>query len=173
MRAALLLIPALLLAGCGKFDDGLEGPAPVPGTKADWRVYGNKPDHDILVDVNSISHYDDYASDSYVYSWMWQKYKADRVDPKPEAGSEDYGLYYSKAEYRDKYSRQAIDCQSGKMALIAVETRDKDDDLVERFDVPGYQWDFQQPVPGSYGEDYVRQICKIMAEKDAKKDKEE
>ncbi|WP_028454525.1 hypothetical protein [Chitinilyticum litopenaei] len=173
MRAALLLIPALLLAACGKFDDELEGPVPVPGTKADWRVYGNKPDHDILVDVNSISHYDDYAEPKYTYVWMWQRYKADTVEPTPVPQSEMDGLYHAGAEYRDKYSRQAIDCESGKMALIAVETRDKDDDLVERFDVPGYQWEFEQPAPGSYGEDYVRQICKLMAEKDAKKDKEE
>lgn len=167
LRLALLMTVAALLAACSKFDSGLSGPEPVPGTKAQWRTFGVKPDYEFLVDVGSIGHYYESGPDGYTYVWVLQKFKTDQEDEREHA------------LYRDKYALMAIDCPSGRMAGIAVELRNAEDRLVARYDVPGYQWQFETPVdekePGveTYGQNFVSQICKIMAEKDAKKDKEE
>ncbi|KAF0814588.1 hypothetical protein IGB42_00642 [Andreprevotia sp. IGB-42] len=157
---ALLLALGLLLAACGKYDDKLDGPAPVPEKKAEWRQYGTMPDFEMWVDSASVTHEaeEDKGSARYTYVWMWQKFKTDQIDGQ------------SKGKYRNKYTRQAIDCPSGRMAGIAVELRDEDGVEVARYDVPGFQWEFADQAADSYGADFVRQVCKIMADKDAKPD---
>ncbi|WP_035055915.1 hypothetical protein [Andreprevotia chitinilytica] len=159
MRILASLVLTLLLVACGdKYDANLAGPDPVPAKHADWRSYGDMADFEMLVDVNSITHEDeaDKGSPKYTYVWMWQKFKQDEIDGQ------------SKGKYRNKYTRQAIDCPSGRMAGIAVELRDADDLKVARYDVPGYQWEFADQEPNSYGADFVRQVCKIMTDKAAK-----
>ncbi|UXY15169.1 hypothetical protein N8I74_17935 [Chitiniphilus purpureus] len=159
MKAALVLSCLTALTACGKFEDDVRGPVPVP-YKGEWRNYGQMPDFDIWVDVASITHNDRHASDRYTYVWMRQDFKADQVDGP------------TKEVYRIKYARVAIDCPSGRLAKIAAELRDADDAKVARYDVPGYQWEFETPQPNSYGADFVRQVCKIMAGKDAAADDE-
>ena len=151
------------LAACGKFDDKLEGPSPVPEKDADWRNYGTMPDFSVWVDVNSVTHLTlhDKGAPNFTYVWMWQRFNDDQIDGQ------------SKGKYRDKYTRQAIDCPSGRMAGTAVELRDPDGNTVARYDVPGYQWEFSDQPANTYGADFVRQVCKIMAEKDAKQKSEE
>ncbi|SMC26835.1 hypothetical protein SAMN02745857_02607 [Andreprevotia lacus DSM 23236] len=163
MKPLAVLLVCLLLVACGKFDDKLDGPSPVPEKNAEWRKYGTMPDFEMWVDAESVSHNadEDKGSPKYTYVWMWQKFKADQVDGQ------------SKGKYRNKYTRQAIDCPSGRMAGIAVELRDEDGVEVARYDVPGYQWEFADQPADSYGGDFVRQVCKIMTDKEAKKKSEE
>ncbi|WP_148714152.1 surface-adhesin E family protein [Chitinolyticbacter meiyuanensis] len=161
MKTALVLACLLALSACGdKFETGTRGPEPVP-YKGEWRNYGEMPDFDVWVDVDSISHNDRFAPDQYTYVWMRQNFKRDQVD----------GV--SKGTYRIKYARVAIDCKSGRMAETAAELRDENDGDVARYDVPGYQWEFSTPQTDSYGADFVRQVCKIMASKDAAENQEE
>ncbi|HSC79624.1 MAG TPA: surface-adhesin E family protein [Chitinolyticbacter sp.] len=160
MKAALAFGLVLVLAACGdKYESGTRGPEPVP-YKGDWRNYGEMPDFSVWVDVKSITHNDHFAPDKYTYVWMRQDFKHDQVD----------GV--SKGVYRRKYARLVIECKSGRMAETAAELRDENDGDVARYDVPGYQWEFADPQPDSYGADFVRQVCKIMASKDAAKNDE-
>lgn len=152
MKAFALCLP-LLLAACGDFEDGTRGPQPVPGSGADWRNYGEPDGMKVDVDVGSISHSDRAGSTAYTYVWMRQTFAEDQIDGE------------SKGRYRIKYARQAIDCPSGRMAGIAVSLRTAGDDEIARYDVPGYQWEFAAPEPDSYGADFVRQVCKMMADK--------
>lgn len=158
--ARLLCVVAFapVLAACGKFDDGTKGPDPVP-QHAQWRSYGDMQDFEVLADVDPISHNARDADDKYTYVWMLQHFKTDQIDGT------------SKGKYRRKYMRQAIHCPSGRMAGTAVEMRDEEDVQVARYDVPGYQWEFETPAPDTYGADFVRQVCKIMAQKDQQAEK--
>ncbi|QLG89608.1 hypothetical protein HQ393_15880 [Chitinibacter bivalviorum] len=155
MRRLLIGLLLFPLVGCGKFDDGMKGPPPVPYKNVDWRSYGKMPEFETLVDVNSIKHEKDYAKQNYTFVWMVQRFNEDQIDGT------------SKGKYRYKYSRMVIDCPSGKMAGTAVSMNDKDDEEVARYDVPGFEWEFSQPEPGTFGQDFVNQICKMMAAKDA------
>ncbi|GAB7129049.1 hypothetical protein JCM19000A_35570 [Silvimonas sp. JCM 19000] len=159
LRLTLILTAALCLGACGKYDDGTRGPDPVP-KDAQWRSYGDMPDFEVLADIDSITHNVRDADDEYTYVWMLQHFKQDQID----------GV--SKGKYRKKYMRQAIHCPSGRMAGTAVEMRDEEDVQVARYDVPGYQWEFETPSPDTYGADFVRQVCKIMADKEAKQAQE-
>ncbi|WP_410500094.1 hypothetical protein [Chitinibacter sp. S2-10] len=150
-----LAISLLMLTGCDKFEDEAKGPEPVPQEDALWRSYGKMPDFETLVDINSIKHDAGYAEQNYTFVWMVQRFKDDQIDGT------------SKAKYRNKYLRHAIDCPSGRMAGISVSMNDSDDIEVARYEVPGFQWEFGKPQPGTFGDDYVKQICKIMAGKDA------
>ena len=158
MLRYLLLIT--LLTGCGKFDDQVYGPLEIP-KEGDWRSYGTMADYEMLVDVKSITHDDDYAPTKYTYVWLLQKFNQDQTDE------------ITKEKYLLKYSRHAIHCPSGKMAGTLSDLRDVDNHQVARYDIPGYQWEFDQPAPNSFGADFVRQVCKIMAEKEAKAKSEE
>jgi hypothetical protein len=155
MRRLLLGLLVLPLIGCGKFEDDAKPPEPVPLAKADWRSYGKMPEFETLVDVNSIKHDPGYSEQNYTFVWMVQRFNEDQIDGT------------SKGKYRNKYSRQAIDCPSGKMAGVAVSMNDADDAEVARYDVPGFQWEFGKPADGSFGADFVAQVCKMMATKDA------
>ncbi|WP_373974311.1 hypothetical protein NT239_11760 [Chitinibacter sp. SCUT-21] len=155
LRTILLSVLILPLVGCGKFEDGMEGPEPVPFKNTDWRSYGVMPEFETLVDINSIKHDEGYAEQNYTFVWMVQRFKEDQIDGT------------SKGKYRNKYTRQVIDCPSGKMAGVAVSMNDENDDEVARYDVPGFQWEFSKPEAGTFGEDFVNQICKMMAAKDA------
>ncbi|MBY0446128.1 MAG: hypothetical protein K2Q15_13060 [Burkholderiales bacterium] len=154
----LLLIT--LLAGCGKFEDEVYGPLEVP-KEGDWRSYGTMADYEMLVDVKSITHDDDYAPTKYTYVWLQQKFNEDQTDE------------ITKKKYRLKYSRHAIDCPSKKMAGVLSDLRDTENEQVARYDIPGFQWEFDEPPANSFGGDFVRQVCKIMAEKEAKAKLEE
>lgn len=156
MRTLLLLMLLPLLAACGD-KIGYESGKPADPTpkKGEWRRYGTMPDFDVLVNMDSISRNSAFPDDKYVYVWMVQNFNADQVD----------GV--SKAKYRKKYMRQAIECQSGRMAGVAVEMTDENDAVVVRYDVPGYQWEFSSPAENTYGADFMRQICKIEADKAA------
>lgn len=149
-----------LLTGCGKFEDEVYGPLEIPKA-GDWRSYGMMADYEMLVDVKSITHDDDYAPTKYTYVWLLQKFNQDQTDE------------ITKEKYRLKYARHAIHCPSGKMAGVLSDLRDVDNHQVARYDIPGYQWEFDQPAPNSFGADFVRQVCKIMAEKEAKAKSEE
>lgn len=143
------------LTACNKYEDIAEGPEPVPYKKTDWRSYGKMPEFETLVDVNSIKHDEGFAEQNYTFVWMVQRFNEDQIDGT------------SKGKYRNKYTRQVIDCPSGKMAGVSVSMNDENDDEVARYDVPGFQWEFAKPEPGTFGEDFVNQICKMMAAKDA------
>ncbi|MDR3425911.1 surface-adhesin E family protein [Silvimonas sp.] len=159
VRRLVFAIPLLvMLAACGKFDDGTTGPQPVP-THGDWRSYGEMEDFEVLADIKSISHNERDADSQYTYVWMLQHFKQTQVDGT------------SKGEYRKKYMRQAIHCPSGRMAGIAVELRTEDDEIVARYDVPGYQWEFETPAPDTYGSDFVRQVCLIEKHQDQQAEK--
>lgn len=150
MRIIGCLSLLLVLAACdGKVGYEQGEPAVPAPKKGEWRRYGQMPDFDMLVNIDSISHNDKYASDKYLYVWMVQSFREDQID----------GV--SKAKFRKKFMRQAIDCASGRFAGISVEMTDENDAEVARYDVPGYQWEFNSPAPGSYGEDFVRQVCQI------------
>ncbi|GGP27782.1 surface-adhesin E family protein [Silvimonas amylolytica] len=152
-RYAALLLIALAVTACGKFDDGTHGPQPVP-REGDWRSYGDMADFEVLADIKSIGHHERDADTNYTYVWMLQHFKNNQVDGT------------SKGVYRKKYMRQAIDCPSGRMAGVAVELRSEDDEIVARYDVPGYQWEFETPAPDTYGSDFVKQVCQIMKHED-------
>lgn len=155
LTASIIGALVLPLIACSKFEDGTEGPEPVPYKKTDWRSYGKMPEFETLVDVNSIKHDDGYSEQNYTFVWMVQRFNEDQIDGT------------SKGKYRNKYTRQVIDCPSGKMAGVAVSMNDADDEEVARYDVPGFQWEFTKPQAGTFGEDFVNQICKMMAAKDA------
>ncbi|WP_273429794.1 surface-adhesin E family protein [Chitinibacter tainanensis] len=161
MQRLLLGVLVVTVAACGKYEDKVSGPVPVPDQKADWRSYGKMPDFETLVDVNSIQHDAGYAEQNYTFVWMVQRFNEDQIDGT------------SKGKYRYKYTRQAIDCPSGKMAGVAVSMNDADDLEVARYDVPGFQWEFAPQQPGTFGADFVAQVCKMMAEKDQAKQAEE
>ncbi|BCL77245.1 hypothetical protein JHS3_29810 [Jeongeupia sp. HS-3] len=153
MKAAAALCLSVLLAACDDYEAGTRGPQPVPGEMADWRNYGKLNDVRVDVDVNSISHRDRAGSSAYTYVWMRQTFDTDQIDGA------------SKGKYRVKFARQAIDCPSGRMAGTAVELQDENGAEIARYDVPGYQWEFTAAEPDSYGADFVRQVCKMMADK--------
>lgn len=156
MHKKLLLPVLLLLVACGDkigYEKGKPAePAPKQG---EWRRYGTMPDFDVLVNLDSITRNSEFPDDKYVYVWMVQRFREDQID----------GV--SKGKYRKKYMRHAIECVSGRMAGIAVEMTDENDALAVRYDVPGYQWEFASPQDDTYGADFVRQICKIEADKAA------
>lgn len=153
MRISGILLILLALAACDGKIGYEQGEKAVPAPKqGDWRRYGQMPDFDMLVNMSTISYNDKYASDKYVYVWMVQSFRVDQID----------GV--SKGKFRKKFMRQAIDCKSGRMAGTTVEMTDENDAEVARYDVPGYQWEFESPAAGSYGEDFVRQVCKIAEE---------
>ncbi|GAA5784177.1 hypothetical protein GCM10007860_13080 [Chitiniphilus shinanonensis] len=160
MKTVLVLALALSLGACKKYEEGTRGPEPVP-FKGEWRSYGEMPDFEVFVDVKSISHNDRAGSDLYTYVWMRQEFREPQVD----------GV--SKGVFNRKYARLAIECKSGRMAEVAAELRDENDGDIARYDVPGYQWEFQTPEPNTFGSDFVRQVCQIMAAKDAQKDKDD
>ena len=89
----------------------------------------------------------------YTYVWMVQDFREDQID----------GV--SKGKYRKKYTRQAMDCPSGRMAGASVELTDENDGGVARYDLPGYQWDWETPAPNTFGADFIQQICKLQADK--------
>lgn len=154
-RIGLCVIAVLLLGACKKMDDGLQGPAPIPFSNTDWRLYGTMPEFETWVDANSVKHEKEFAEVNYTFVWMVQRYKEDQIDSD------------SKGKYRLKYVRSAIHCDSGRMAGVSVSLNDDEDNEVARYDVPGFQWEFTGPDEETYGADFVRQVCQIMAEKDA------
>ena len=157
MLILLALITSLLLLSACKdvgFYEGMDGPSPVPYKKADWRSFGKKADFEMRVDVNSIQHEAQYSDSNYAFVWMQQRFNDEQID----------GV--SKGKYQLKYTRSAIHCESTRMAQIAVALHDLDDNEVARYDVPGFQWEFAEPAKDSYGSDFVRQVCQLMAEKD-------
>nr|WP_314901297.1 hypothetical protein [uncultured Deefgea sp.] len=154
-RIAWCVMAVLLLSACKKMDDGLEGPAPIPFKNTDWRLYGTMPEFETWVDANSVKHEKQFAEANYTFVWMVQRYFADQTDPE------------TKAKYRLKYARSAIHCELGRMAGVAVSMQNSEDKEIARHDVPAFMWEFTTPEKNSYGADFVRQICQIMAEKDA------
>lgn len=156
MRKGLLLLALLVLTACGEklgYESGK--PADPAPKKGEWRRYGRMPDFDVLVNVDSITRNSEFPDDKYVYVWMVQDFNAEQID----------GV--SKGKFRKKFTRQAIDCKSGRMAGVAVEMTDENNALVARYDVPGYQWEFSSPPENTFGADFVRQVCKIEADKSA------
>lgn len=151
-----LLSAVLLLSACDKkFNEGMKGPVAVPYANADWRSYGKTADFEMLVDANSVQHDPQYSEVNYTFVWMLQRFNTDQND---EVG---------KGQYRLKYTRSAIHCDSGRMAGVAVALHDSEDEELARYDVPGFQWEFTDPAKDSYGADFIRQVCKIMSDKDA------
>ncbi|MDR3411247.1 MAG: hypothetical protein P4L87_09935 [Formivibrio sp.] len=151
-----MLLVVLALTGCGQKIGYEQGKPAVPAPKTgEWRRYGTMPDFDVLVNIDSISGNAEFPDDRNVYVWMVQVFYADQID----------GV--SKGKFRKKYTRQAIDCKTGRMAGIAVEMTDENDAEVARYDVPGYQWEYTSPPENTYGADFVRQVCKIEADKRA------
>ena len=156
MRKILILCVLLALAACdGKIGYEVGKPADPAPKKGDWRRYGQMPDFDVLVNLDTISRNSEFPSDQYVYVWMVQNFREDQID----------GV--SKGKFRKKFTRQAIDCKSRRMAAISAEMTDENDAEVARYDVPGYQWEFETPPADTYGADFVRQVCKIEADKSA------
>ena len=155
MRKFLILLLPLVAACDGKlgYEQG-RAADPVP-LKGEWRRYGTMPEFDVLVNVDAISRNDRYAKDKYVYVWMLQSFRTVQID----------GV--SKGKYSKKYTRQAIECKSGRMAPTSAVLTDENDAEVARYDVPGYQWEFSTPAANTYGADFLRQVCKINAEKEA------
>lgn len=154
-KILILLLPLFLLACEGKLGYESGKPAKPAPKQGDWRRYGTMPDFDVLVNRDSITRNSEFPNDKYVYVWMVQNFREDQID----------GV--SKGKYRKKFTRQAIDCKSGRMAAISAELTDENDAEVARYDVPGYQWEFATPPENTYGADFVRQICKIEADKNA------
>jgi hypothetical protein len=154
-RVGLCVIAVLLLSACKKMDDGLKGPAPIPFKNTDWRLYGTLPEFETWVDANSVQHEKEYAEANYTFVWMVQRYFEDQIDPE------------TKAKYRLKYARSAIHCELGRMAGVAVSLQNSEDKEIARHDVPTFMWEFTTPEKDSYGADFIRQVCQIMAEKDA------
>lgn len=157
-KILILLLPVMLVAACdGKlgYEQGRKA-EPVP-LKGEWRRYGTMPDFDVLVNVDAISRNDRYTQDKYVYVWMLQSFRSAQID----------GV--SKGKYRKKYTRQAIECKSGRMASTSAVLTDENDAEVARYDIPGYQWEFSTPPENTYGADFMRQVCKINAGKEAAK----
>ncbi len=159
MKPAVIALASLVsLTACGKYNKDIhaQGPEPIPEEKeADWRLYGELPDFTTKVDWNSIGHEDASGNADYVYVWVMREFKHDQ---KPKTETED--------DFRTEYSRFAIDCATSKIAGIAIERHDKKDEETSRKDVPGYQWTFEAPTPGSYQQDFMTQVCKIAQEKD-------
>ena len=156
MRKILLLLLVLSVTACGEKIGYEQGkPSDPPPFKGEWRRYGTMPDFEVLVNIDSITRNSEFPSDQYVYVWMVQNFSTEQVD----------GV--SKGKYRKKYMRQAIDCKSGRFAGVAVEMTDENNAQVARYDVPGYQWEFSSPPENTYGADFVRQVCKIEADKSA------
>jgi hypothetical protein len=160
IRIGLCLIAALCLSACKKMDDGMKGPAPIPFKNTDWRLYGTMPEFETWVDANSVKHEKQYEESNYTFVWMVQRYFNEQLDPE------------TNQKYRLKYARSAIHCESGRMAGVAVSLQDSEDKEVARHDVPGFMWEFTTPEKDSYGADFVRQICQIMADKEAAAQKE-
>ena len=159
-RLGLCVIAVLLLSACKKMDDGLQGPAPIPFTNTDWRLYGTLPEFETWVDANSVKHEKQYEEANYTFVWMVQRYFEDQIDPE------------TKSKYRLKYARSAIHCELGRMAGLAVSLQNSEDKEIARHDVPTFMWEFTTPEKDSYGADFIRQICQIMAEKDTANKKE-
>ncbi|MGL4996949.1 MAG: hypothetical protein ACRC6G_12360 [Deefgea sp.] len=136
-------------------DDDAKGPAPIPFNNTDWRLYGTMPEFETWVDANSVKHEKEFAEANYTFVWMVQRYNEDQIDPE------------TQGKYRLKYARSAIYCELGRMAGVAVSLQDSEDNEVARHDVPAFMWEFTTPEKDSYGADFVRQVCQIMAEKDA------
>lgn len=158
MRKILLLaaVLSLGLSACGEKIGYEQGkPADPAPKKGEWRRYGTMPDFDVMVNMDSISRNSEFPSDKYVYVWMVQSFHTEQLDS------------VSKGKYRKKFTRQAIECVSNRMAAISAELTDENDALIARYDVPGYQWEFSSPQENTYGADFVRQICKIEADKNA------
>lgn len=156
MRKFCMLLVVLALTACGEkigYESGK--PADPAPKKGEWRRYGSMPDFDVLVNIDSITRNSEFPDDKYVYVWMVQNFNAEQID----------GV--SKGKYRKKYMRQAIDCKTGRMAGISVEMSDENDAVMARYDVPGYQWEFSSPPENTYGADFVRQVCKIEADRSA------
>ncbi len=159
-RVFFLVLAVLLMSGCKKMDDGAKGPAPIPFKNTDWRLYGTLPEFETWVDANSVKHEKEYAEANYTFVWLVQRFSEDQLDPE------------SKAKYRLKYTRSAIHCELGRMAGVAVSYQDSEDNEMARHDVPSFMWEFSTPEKDSYGADFVRQICQIMAEKESASKKE-
>jgi len=158
MRKILLL--TLLLAACeGKlgYEQG-EPAAPVP-LKGEWRRYGVMADFEVRVNIDSIVKEGPKNGTAYTYVWMLQDFNEDQVD----------GV--SKGKFRKKYTRQAIDCPSARMAGVEVALHDENDAEVARYAMAGYQRDWESPAPNTFGADFVKQICKLMAEKNGRDEK--
>ena len=180
-RCLSLLCCALLVAGlsgCKKFEDNadVDAPEPLPGKEAEWREYGEMPDFTFLADVKSISREDAYVNDDYLYVWVKQLYKADqqfvvsdKADPAEGAAvKEKRKTGQTKYTYRIRYARMALNCKAGTMAGTAVALHDANDEEEERWDTPGYAWEFEAPPAGTYGEDFIRQVCSLGAKTDKK-----
>ncbi|XZG70166.1 surface-adhesin E family protein [Chitinibacteraceae bacterium HSL-7] len=151
MRLALVLA-ALLLAACGKFDDGTKGPPPVP-VDGDWRSYGEMNDFDVYVEIGHL-----VQDDNYTYVWMRQNFKAPQRDETEQA---DYSI---------RYARIALACEAQRMAETAAELHESDGSLVARYDIPGYQWEFTTPETNTFGSDFMRQVC-LIAGRDQQQEK--
>ncbi|MBV1775258.1 hypothetical protein KSF73_05975 [Burkholderiaceae bacterium DAT-1] len=185
MKSRVLMLGVVLLAGCGSYESDIKalGPEPVPEEKeGDWRLFGQMKDFDIKVSYASIGpekvrkpkesptwkkikralHIKSEPAKPvtpWTYVWVLRTFKEDQ---KSSAEDED--------SFRKEFARFAIDCESGKMAGVAVERWDKDDDLVIRRDIPGYSWEFSRPLPGTFQENFYSQVCKIAATKHASDD---
>lgn len=168
------LLGLALLAGCGKFEDdaSVDAPEPLP-EKPEWRVYGEMPDFTFYADVNSINRENAYAHDDNVYVWIKQAFKTEQVYVVSDEGKvKGRKAQRSEYAYHTRYARMAIDCKAGAMAGTAVALHDKEGEEVERWDIPGYSWEFEPPTPNTYGGDFIRQICQLEAKahsSDAKK----
>ncbi|WP_374355753.1 lipoprotein [Chitinimonas sp.] len=163
MKAAALIMMtlALTLAACGRDGSsymnakGAQRPEPVPEEKdADWRLYGQTPEFETKVSWASIGHKDRFGPPEYVYVWVWRKFAKDQEPPKGR-------------EYRNEFTRFALDCAKGSMASIAIERQDHEGERVKRSDVPGYQWEFDAVAKQTYMQDFFDQVCKIAREKAA------
>jgi len=155
-----ILVFSLLLAACeGKLGYEAGEPAkPVP-LKGEWRRYGVMPDFEVRVNVDSIVYEGPEKGTAYTYVWMLQQFNEDQID----------GV--SKGKYRKKYTRQSIDCPTGRMAGAEVALHDENDAEVARYAMAGYQRDWETPAPATFGADFVKQICKLMAEKNGRDEK--
>jgi len=175
-RLALALLSVALLGACGKYDDKLEGPEPIPGKNADWLEGGfkngagsdDKDDFHVMVSGQSIGHEDVSGNSEYVYVWVLRKFSKDQ---QPEDKNED--------KFNREYVRFALNCGESTLAGIAVERHyrkkqdytkvenedDTDDEPTSRKDTAGFQWEFKPAIPGTYQFAFMRQVCDLAAKK--------
>lgn len=176
---ALALLVAGLLGGCGKYESNLQGAdhEPIPTKDADWREVGRDKGFYTVLSFASIGHDDASGNDQYAYVWVLRKFAEEQ---KPTDKGED--------PFNREYVRFAIDCEKSTMAGIAIERyyrksqdfeqieneNDAKNEPTSRKDVPGYQWEFIPITPGTYQQEFARQVCgvaKIKADKPASKKK--
>lgn len=178
MMRRLLVIGCLILAaaGCKRIDADALDPEPIPtGKDDDWREGGGWDNQfRTLISHSSISREDPSGNDQYVYAWVLRKFAAEQT---PAIEDEE--------PYNREYARFAIDCETQKLAGIAVERHyrknqiylevknesDEDSEPTMRRDVPGYQWDFVSAYPGSFQHEFIKAVCLEIDKKDPPKKK--